>query len=264
MTYPISMIPYANMAPYRELGPPDNCEFVPITPRQSTAALRDGRVYGAPVPVGDLPSLDGVVELIGQQGIAAVDSVKSVLLFSDRPFEEMGAPSRIHLTNQSSSSVRLLFLLLGQQLGFDKLPFETRHQERADGELVIGDDALLQIGDNKRPYVTDLAAKWHALKGVPFVFARWVIVKDAKDELRVSMEDWLNRFERQEDKLVEACLTGEARRMGLSVEEMRAYLGQMKRVLGPEELRGQARFLEELAMYKREPLFRSESDSERE
>ena len=48
----IAMIPYANMAPFQEMAPPEGCEIVSCTPRESIAALREKKVFAAALPVG--------------------------------------------------------------------------------------------------------------------------------------------------------------------------------------------------------------------
>ncbi len=255
MKHPISMIPFANMAPYRLLDEPQGCEWVCLTPRESSTALRDGRVLAAALPVGDLPDLAATVDFLGEFGIAAAGAVGSVLLFSDRPFEQMAAPACVRLTDQSSSSVRLLYLLLGYRHGFDHIPYLARAGEDANGEMLIGDEALVRNARGDSPYVIDLAAEWFRTHGLPFVFARWVIRRDAPQEVRSAMLEWLDRLRCRDDELAIASAAAEAERLGLSTEMMTRYLRGMKRILGPQELKGQELFLEELKRHGRHPLF---------
>ncbi len=70
MTASVAMIPYTNMAPYRQLGAPRGCRFVPVIPRASIGALLSGEVVAAAVPVGGLKALDGVVETVDKGQIA--------------------------------------------------------------------------------------------------------------------------------------------------------------------------------------------------
>jgi predicted solute-binding protein len=76
-TYPVAMIPYANMLPYRILGTPPHCCWHDYVPRDSVAALLAGKVMAAAVPVGALPGLAGWVEPLGRYGIAARESSMS-------------------------------------------------------------------------------------------------------------------------------------------------------------------------------------------
>ena len=100
MSAPVAMIPYANMAPYRQLGAPRDCNFVPLVPKASIGALIDGKVAAAAVPVGGLARLAGIVETVGRFGIAAKGASMSVLLFSRYPIEHMHEPKTLHAHNR--------------------------------------------------------------------------------------------------------------------------------------------------------------------
>ena len=190
MFFPVAMIPYLNMAPYRELGTPAGCSFVPLVPSRSIDALRNNSVIAAAVPVGGLPAVNGLTDFLGNFGIAAAEQSMSVLFFSRFPLNDMGSKTRIQVTGESASSVRLLYLLLAYHRGVDDLPRLAAPDEPADGELLIGDRALLRMKAHQagRPesitgreytHVTDLASAWFAQHKLPFVFARWVVRRDA-------------------------------------------------------------------------------------
>ncbi len=275
MTYPVAMIPYANMAPYRELGAPRGCHFVACLPSASVTALAQNRVIAAAVPVGGLAALAGRVEPLGPYGIAAREKSMSVLFFSQRPLDEMGAPARIWLTGDSESSVRLLFLLLGYARGFDRLPLAVGHPEQAQGELVIGDAALKRILLECRPqpavrpmrcqsdwkFVTDLASAWYAAHRLPFVFARWVVCKDAPQDAKSALKHWLDDFGRQEDQLVERSVPKTAAALGVSRKIVSDYFRVIRRRLHTIDQAGQDRFLSELATHLRNPLFQPAGES---
>ncbi|MGD8703366.1 MAG: hypothetical protein PVH26_13110, partial [Desulfosarcina sp.] len=80
MSAPVAMIPYANMAPYRQLGAPRDCHFVTLVPKASVDALVSGQVTAAAVPVGGMCRLAGIIETVGHFGIAAKGASMSVLL----------------------------------------------------------------------------------------------------------------------------------------------------------------------------------------
>lgn len=259
-TYPVAMIPYANMLPYRILGTPPHCCWHDYVPRDSVAALLAGKVMAAAVPVGALPGLADWVEPLGRYGIAARESSMSVIFFSARPFERIRLDERMHLTPDSATSVRLLYLLLSglQQPGVEHA---ARIKGDAVGELIIGDRAMLRLNawrqagrgnDTLRkttksyPHVTDLATCWYAAYGRPFVFARWVIRRDAPSEARTIMMDWLDQFELQEDALISRSIPLAAQRLGLPEAWFEEYYQCLRRVLRTEDLEGQALFLEEI------------------
>jgi len=256
LRYKIAMIPFANMGPYRQLGIPDGAKWVDLPPRQSSDELIKGTIVAAAAPIGDFARLEPVCDFIGQYGIAAKERVGSVMFFSRVPFSEIDHTHRIKLSFMSASSVRLLYLLLGYRQGFDALPFLAGPNEAYDGELVIGDSALKRALDSSREtYVTDLVAEWYRAFELPFVFARWVIRKDAPARIRSELEDWLEPLKENDEDFVYASAKREAERLGIPKEPMVEYLLGMRRVLGSEELAGQKKFIEEFMTHGREPVF---------
>lgn len=260
MAFPVAMIPYTNMAPYRELGPPAGCRFVPLVPSRSIAALKDNTVIAAAVPVGGLPELAGLTDFIGTFGIAAHERSMSVLFFSNRPLADMGSSTCIRVTDESASSVRLLYLLMVYQRGLDDLPRLAAPDETVDGELLIGDRALLRMhGDLRETHgesgaeactvVTDLASAWHARQNLPFVFARWVVRKDATRRARAALEGWLAEFKIREEEMVRKAVANAARSLNLEPQTLRTYFQVLRRCLDETDLAGQARFLEECSRY---------------
>ena len=247
MTYTVSMIPYANMAPYRRLSCPKGCRFVELVPRASVEALRTGEVIAAAVPVGALPQLGDMVEPIGTFGIAAEKAVGSVFLFSKKPLGELRRPRAISLTSQSATSIRLLHLVLGYENGVDAVPYVTDDEAAADARLLIGDDAIRRAKAGCDTHVYDLVTEWYRHHHRPFVFARWVIRRDAPSETKSAMLSWLSGLEGHDDEFIMQSASAEAERIGITRDEMIDYLRGMKRILGPSELEGQAIFLSEIA-----------------
>ena len=261
MNYKIGLIPYANMGPYRACGMPDGFESVPTTPTQTTRALISGEILAGAVPVGDLPSLQDRVDFIDTFGIAAAGPVASVLLFSSVRMTELVAPTRIFLTEQSSSSVRLLFLLLRDLNGPDSLPCRSTDRRATDAELLIGDDALKQAALNRRPFVYDLAEEWSATTGLPMVFARWVVQTNAAPEAKNALLRWLHTFAAREAECVAEAATAEAERLSVSRRDMLSYLNGIRRVLTDRDLAGQDLFLQRLEEAASSPLFRTEGEA---
>jgi predicted solute-binding protein len=251
------------MAPYREQGPPDGCAFIDLIPRESIAALQQKRVWAAAVPVGGLHILGGRVRFLGRYGIAARSEVMSVLFFADHPFEEFRRPMTIHLTGESASSVRLLYLLLGYRHGFREMPLIMNDaQARADGALRIGDTALHWAWQMKQNgsadgyrHVTDLAEQWNVRHGLPFVFARWVIHTEAPPSLYDTLMTWLERFREHEQDLIDQSGPKVAGGLGLPLDYVTRYLRVIRRCLTPDDDAGQALFRKELERHAADPLF---------
>lgn len=255
MAYPVAMIPYTNMAPYRELGPPEGCRFVSCVPSASIEALIRGRVMAAAVPVGGLSAVASETEMLGPFGIAARERSMSVLLFSKTPFRELAAGADFRLTAESASSVRLLQLLFGYRNGSSRISAPAGDGRGGDGELLIGDAALLKMKAHREgkvpefPWVTDLAGEWFAVHGLPFVFARWVVRKDAPAACRRKLRAWLAVFREREPELVRRAAPRAAKRLGLPVAEILDYFSVIRRVLDDTDMAGQKRFLFDFQQY---------------
>ncbi|MDQ6887974.1 MAG: menaquinone biosynthesis protein [Gemmatimonadota bacterium] len=132
--------------------------------------------------------------LLPDLGITSDGPVRSVMLFSKRPAEELGG-RRVLLTRSSMTSVALLGLLFEHvwkvtpalAAGDAELADVRRFAvEEHDARLVIG-DAALHLGARVHaraapsdepvpsyPYVYDLGEEWKRWTGLPFVFAVWI------------------------------------------------------------------------------------------
>jgi chorismate dehydratase len=122
--------------------------------------------------------------LLPDLAISCDGPVRSVMLFSRRPAEELGG-RQVLVSRSSMTSVHLLELLF-ENVWKAKPAFVAGDAEAADlragdadvvARLVIGDAALmLGTGTLVSPYehVYDLGLEWKRWTGLPFVFAVWV------------------------------------------------------------------------------------------
>jgi chorismate dehydratase len=263
------MIPYANMAPFQEMGPPAGCEFVDCFPRQSIQALKEKRVWAAAVPVGGLAMLRDETDFLGRYGIAVKERAMSVLFFSDRPIEQFGRPLTISLTGESASSVRLLYLLLGYRHGFQAVPRLASPDRPANGCLVIGDRALQWAHEYEQTgtaqgysHVADLAELWHRQFRLPFVFARWVVHNQAPQAVREALHTWLERFAGMEPELIVRAAPQVALRLGLAHDYTIRYLKVIRRCLTAEDEAGQLRFQQEIESHGSGSLFETATSAD--
>ncbi len=112
--------------------------------------------------------------------IAAKDHVRSILLVSKKPIEQV---ETVATDTSSRTSVALLQVLLAKFFGGQRQL--TPHAPQLDvmlrshdAALLIG-DAALQMPVNESHFVYDLAHLWHERTGQPFVFAFWAVRLDA-------------------------------------------------------------------------------------
>ena len=128
------------------------------------------------VPVAVLNNLIDY-EIISDYCIGSEGAVKSVLLLSDVPLQEI---EKVYLDYQSRSSVNLMLVLAREFWKINpffkhaKPGFEEKIGKKHAG-VVIGDRSFLL--KNKFKYVYDLAEEWTKYTGFPFVFACWVANK---------------------------------------------------------------------------------------
>jgi predicted solute-binding protein len=108
-------------------------------------------------------------------GIACRGTVRSILLVSNKPFEEI---ETLATDSGSRTSVQLARIILGQRYGafpalVSREPDLVNMLEEADAALLIGDAALrVEPGEVDLPCL-DLGEEWVEMTGLPMVFAVW-------------------------------------------------------------------------------------------
>ena len=186
----ISAISYLNTAPLVwdfEHHPADpNFEISYTVPSQCAAELARGTADIGIIPSAAYATIPGLV-ILPDVAIAAKRAVRSILLVSKKPIEQI---ENVALDNSSLTSVALLRIL------FDKFWHRAPHFHSAqptlhsmlaehDAALLIGDPAL-QVDRSK--YLTwDLAEEWIHLTGKPFVFAFWAMTREAARQAPASL-----------------------------------------------------------------------------
>lgn len=238
-------IPYSNAAPFYALW--GNAPFAVrnLVPRDLGREAEAGGVDLGLMAAGDFVRLEDRFEMLAERGIAARGAVHSVLLFSRRPAAALEGAT-ISVTPETSTSVRLLKLLLGVRRGFEGVRYvRGLEPSQADAWLLIGDTAMRTR--NRPPegfsHTLDLGADWFDWTGLPFVYAVWAVRRELDPSLRTELRDFLDAslaagladlpaIARQE--------TGP----GWKPDEVEAYLRRFHYHFGPEDLQGLARFRE--------------------
>lgn len=193
--------------------------------------LRQGMADIGIIPVAAYASIPGLV-VIPDIAIAAKGPVKSILLISKGPIEQIRT---VAADTSSRSSVALLRVLFTKFYGLaskfvpEFVPMAPKLQPMlkvCDAALMIGDPALLvnaSLRDATGYEVRDLAVEWQRLTGKAFVFAFWAVRKEA-----ASAELVRDFQQSREHGLVPANLEKTARewavRLGLPQAEILSYL----------------------------------------
>ena len=172
----ISAVNYLNTKPFlRGLIDTNILENYSLSldhPAESARKLIDGEVDIALVPVTQIFKYSHLIPVTAY-GIAALGAVKTVVLFSACPIEEI---ETILLDYQSKTSVLLVQALAKEKwhIAPTFVPAEMGYENNINGKtaaVVIGDRTISMFG--KYPYEYDLSEQWHAFTRKGFVFARW-------------------------------------------------------------------------------------------
>lgn len=131
------------------------------------------------IPAITYAEIPGLV-ILPNIAIAAKDFVRSILLVSKKPIEQI---ETVATDTSSRTSVALLQVLFAKFFGGHRkltphAPQLDAMLQDHDAALLIG-DAALEIGALQGHYVYDLAHLWREHTGKPFVFAFWAIRLDS-------------------------------------------------------------------------------------
>ena len=190
------------------------------TPARCADDLRRREAAVGIVPSIEYQRMDGLRILPGCS-IASKGIVKSVLLLSKMPIEQVRT---VALDNSSRTSAALVRVLLQK---FYSCPLSVepadpephRMLQWADAALLIGDPAL--TFDSGALKVYDLAAEWKKFTGLPFVFAVWAGHEEA------GLERFCADFEASRDyglQHIDDIARDYAPRLGLTAEAVEVYL----------------------------------------
>ncbi len=179
----ISAISFLNTAPlmwdFEHGDAGRNFEVEYTIPSACAAALAAKQADIGIIPAFTYAEIPDLV-ILPNIAIAAKDRVRSILLVSKRPIEEV----RTVATDSSSrTSVALLQVLFAKFFGGPRQLTPRAPQLEAmlrenDAALLIG-DAALQVPTGSGFYLYDLAHEWCERTGKPFVFAFWAVRLDA-------------------------------------------------------------------------------------
>lgn len=236
-------IPYANAAPFYALWADAPFAVRNLAPRDLGREAETGSVDLGLMATGDFLRLRDRFEMLAPMGVAARGPVQSVLLFSRRPAGALGG-AMISVTPETSTSIRLLKLLLGVRRGLTDVRFvRGLEPAQADAWLLIGDHAMTTRNRPPEGFVhtLDLGADWLEWTGLPFVYAAWVVRSSLEPALKAELRSFL------EASLAAglASLPEVARKSavaGWSPAEMEGYLRRFHYRFGPEDLQGLQRF----------------------
>lgn len=190
MTLRIGRIAYLNVAPYfhylRDEGFAG--EIVAGVPSELNAMLAGGVIDACPSSSFEYGLHADKYYLLPGHSISSIGPVHSVLLFTPGPLHAL-AGSEIAITGESATSINLLKILLKEFCSINDVAFKVPDGKVEDllkcgqSSLLIGDRALAAAKNCPAGFqITDLGALWYHFTGLPFVFALWILRRDAAEK----------------------------------------------------------------------------------
>ncbi len=169
---------------------PLEAELVKASPTRLTRLFLKGKLETSPISSIEYARNSGSCYILPDLSVSSDGQSAGILFFSKVPVTEMEGKN-VCLTRSSATSATLLKILFDHYYQAEVrlkilTPDLDKMMSRADGALLIGDDAMLarqRVKDENLPYhVTDLGEAWKQLSGEKMVFAVWVISKTYADK----------------------------------------------------------------------------------
>jgi chorismate dehydratase len=264
----IGHIQYANCTPIFTALLRDHGHYaanmVGGVPAELNLKLRNGDIDVCPSSSIEYGKHPDKYFILPDLSISSVGPVQSVLLFSRVPIEELNGKS-VGLTTDSDTSVNLLRILLARQCGFHNEFIRTGLPLREalghfSALLLIGDAALRESMAAKGVYVYDLGELWFRYTGLPFVFALWLVTRQAviekREQVASLLADLLTAKQsayRSYDEIAATC----QEREWMSREALAEYWNVISYELTPDHLLGLRtfyRYAAEVGILSEEPV----------
>jgi chorismate dehydratase len=234
----VGSLPYLNSEPFFACF--EGAELRPMMPSALGTVMRRGELDAGLLSLADALALGDAVELL-PFGIATPGATGSVHVWSHRPLDALHGAT-IGVTGETSTSVRILRLLLEHRYGVTDVRWTALDAAAADAVLVIGDEALRRRG---RPShfacCIDLGTEWAAWTGLPAVFAAWVVRRTLADAARATLVAAVDRALTRGLAALDA-IAARRRDTGITEAETVAYLRNFIYRFGPGEGRSIAHF----------------------
>ena len=169
----------------------EGVRFIPGTPSELNRKLRAGRLDISPSSSIEYGMHPDRYLLCPDISISSRSKVMSVLLLSNDPPGNL-PDGPIAVTRASDTSVVLLEILLREFLGKRNRIVRTAMPpgealRRHPAYLAIGDEALQATLSGTARHATDLGEWWRRETGTPFVFALWIVSRDALSRRREAL-----------------------------------------------------------------------------
>jgi chorismate dehydratase len=183
----VGYINYLNSYPFYyhmlEKAPVPGVEIVPGHPGELNKMMKKGKLDLSPISAAACAEIQEGVILLPDFCIGSIGYVRSVILISRLPIEDLNG-KRVGLTIASQTSVALLKALLKKYYHIEPLytPVDPSPSlKNIDAALIIGNEAMINSRE-AIPYTYDLGDLWFRKTGYPVVFAVFTILKSALEK----------------------------------------------------------------------------------
>lgn len=257
----VARIPYLNSVPFYQHVDDGTFVLIDLPPRMLGQAARRGEIDAGIMSLCDSFRSPEFMTL-GSLCVACDGPAHSVLLFSCvSPDQLCGAT--IAITGQTSTSYPLLRLLLERRYGVGTVRFVRREHATDEDEavLLIGDAALkeaasgglvpgvrdygavsMSLTGGRWSQALDLSAAWERWQELPFVFARWVVRREATSVTSAELLDCLATSLDQSLRDLHPLAVAHGGQAGLDADAAYAYLMGFTYRLGAPETEAIERF----------------------
>ena len=179
----VGYINYLNCFPFYysmfQVEPIEGVKVVPAYPGELNSLMKKGGLTISPVSAGAYPYLQGDCVILPDFCLSSIGYVKSVILQSHIPIEDLDG-KKVGLTTASETSVALLKVLLSKYYNLkpEYVPAgPSPDMNSIDAALVIGNEAMIEPAEPVE-YIYDLGVLWLRKTGFPVVFAIFLARRD--------------------------------------------------------------------------------------
>ncbi len=174
----VGKVSYLNTLPLFYRWDTSKVSLVEGHPSELVKKLREGHIQAGIVSSVEFLLHPENYRVVPDISISSKEKACSVLIFSKKPLEFIES---LYLTPASMTS-KLLALYIVKEV-YKNNPNIVQAKDDADALMLIGDEAVREKGSNNWKYVYDLGEEWFRLYGLPFVFALFLVRRDAPEWL---------------------------------------------------------------------------------
>jgi chorismate dehydratase len=182
-------------------------ELIKGTPTELNSLLINGKLDISPISSIEYARHYKSLVLFPEFTVSSDGEVKSILLVSRSPIENLSG-KKIALTTTSATSQVLVKLILSRGYQVEPEYFTCQPDlgsmlAEAEAALLIGDIALRHYLDRQGMYLYDLGAEWKKLTGKKMVYAVWAVNRNFAETQKVLNEHVFEIFKKSMDYSME-------------------------------------------------------------